>query len=240
MFRKHLATERIPKKARLVRPYDVADTVTPEDRAIIADVAPGFEGALLIRMLRTLSPNAKLIALTSREDKAFADELKLSGANSVLRKPINTGFILALLGRRERRKQSSDKTVQINHFVRSYLNKYKIPVRSKGFAYICAALEFMLADSDRMNCFTLTSDIYPELERRYGVCAANAERDIRYVIERYIRPSVGKKTVRFGGKVTTSSFIWTFAMKISVEAARAEASKNAMSPAKNTSDTNIL
>ena len=186
----------------------------PPEIAVVEAVLPGLDGLTLLRRLRELNRDMKVIVASmfcSDDVIAAATDL---GANLFLTKPFTAAALLERMsGLFRERTAPEEHNAWLRNQVTSVIHEIGVPAHIKGYQYLREAILIAVENMDVINA--VTKVLYPAVAQKYGTTPSRVERAIRHAIEvawdrgdlETLQKYFGYTVSNAKGKPTNSEFI---------------------------------
>ena len=180
---------------------------------------PKLDGMGLIRRLRELDAEAKVIVMTGFSNESLSAECTQLGVSYILAKPFDTSSFLEAIRFVTRPPQESLPSAQpareqsLESMVTSIIHEIGVPAHIKGYQYLREAIILTIQDMDIINA--VTKVLYPAVAKKFNTTASRVERAIRHAIEvawdrgdiETLQKFFGYTVSNIKGKPTNSEFI---------------------------------
>ena len=184
------------------------------DVAVIEAVLPVMDGLALLRRVRELGNDTKVILMSSFTSADMQAEAAVLGASYFLPKPFAVETLLDRMRSFFRAGGGApDHGAQMKNQVTAVIHEIGVPAHIKGYQYLREAILIAVDDMDVINA--VTKALYPAVAKRFNTTPSRVERAIRHAIEvAWDRGDIETLQKYFGytvsntkGKPTNSEFI---------------------------------
>lgn len=205
---------------------DAFDYVEKESKrfdVIVTDLLlPNKDGISIIKRIRELELDKKIIALTGYNSLEMIKQVSTYNINYFMLKPFNLKDLEEeIISCRVPKIKDEVKYLQSS--ISSLLHSLGVPSHIKGYEYIREGIGLMYSNPTIIGA--ITKELYPEIASKYNTTSSRVERAIRHAIEiSWNRGDYDLMEEVFGhsvdfdkAKPTNSEFIATIADKLRIE-----------------------
>ena len=168
----------------------IAEIAEKKPSVLITElVVKGYDGMLVIRKVRELGINVKIMVLSALGRDEVISSAMNAGANYFMVKPYNVDVLKQRLNDmmqekplyNQRPEETTFHKVTLEEKISKIFINVGIPPHIKGYSFLREGVKMAVEDPDIIN--NITKKLYPSIGEKYNTTASKVERAIRHAIE---------------------------------------------------------